>query len=525
MAQKRSYEDLVDRDRKHKKAKKEKSRKEDKVNTIPSEEQLQRDIAVPEPSTTELSKDERKAIKRAKKEQAKLKPLHERTAEAFKDSGYSSPATKEERKALKRALKVARKAERPAHTSEAATNGQAAVEDGTAGSTSSATGLSPAAAGYREHNALTALPQVDIDKYVSEQVLTIEDPLKQTHRPIISFDYLPVKDDAERAPFADFSSPTPVQAACWPYLLSGRDVVGVAETGSGKTLAFGLPCIRHIQALSAKQRRAINACMVSPTRELAMQIYEQLAKLAEPAQLKVTCVYGGVSKDVQRDALPGTNILVATPGRLNDFMQEGVIDISKATYLVLDEADRMLDKGFEDDVRKIISRTSPTGRQTLMFTATWPPSVRDLASTFMETPVRVTIGDNPGGELRANARISQEVEVIDEWEKQARLIELLKQYQSGINKKDRILVFCLYKKEATRIEEFIRRKGFSVAGIHGDLNQQKRTESLDAFKRGVVPLLVATDVAARGLDIPAVKVVINVTFPLTVEDYVHRIGR
>lgn len=265
--------------------------------------------------------------------------------------------------------------------------------------------------------------------------------------------------------------------------------------------------------------------MVSPTRELAMQIYEQLSKIAKPAGLKATCVYGGTSKDEQRATLKGTHILVATPGRLNDFIQEGSIDLSNANYLVLDEADRMLDTGFEQEVRKIISSCASTGRQTLMFTATWPPSIRDLASTFMDNPVKVTIGDNASGELRANTRITQEVEVIDEFEKQGRLIQLLKQYQSGKNKNDRILVFCLYKKEATRIEEFIRRKGFNVAGIHGDLNQAKRTESLAAFKDGKVPILVATDVAARGLDIPAVKVVINVTFPLTAEDYVHRIGR
>jgi ATP-dependent RNA helicase DBP3 len=256
-----------------------------------------------------------------------------------------------------------------------------------------------------------------------------------------------------------------------------------------------------------------------------MQIYEQLAKLATPAGLKVTCVYGGVNKDAQRETLTGTHVVVATPGRLNDFLEEGSINLSSTTYLVLDEADRMFDKGFEPEVRKIASATASTGRQTLMFTATWPQSVRNLASTFMDNPVKVTIGDNASGELRANARVVQEVEVIEEREKQSRLIRLLNQYQSGKNRTDRILVFCLYKKEATRIEEFIRRKGYPVAGIHGDLNQQRRTESLDAFKRGTVPLLVATDVAARGLDIPAVKLVINVTFPLTVEDYVHRIGR
>ncbi len=496
-----------------KKAKKEKKHRLDKPAAAPPNAAAEiADVAVAkeevvngdESAKKGLSKEERKALKRAKKEQAKLQDSN---GDVVKDSGYSSAASKEEKKALKRAAKAAQEAK------DLESVWDASPDD------------SKPKQGYTEHSELSALPQAEIDKFVADLALSIDDPLKQSYRPITSFKYLPVKDEADRAPFAAFKSPTPIQSACWPYLLAGRDVVGVAETGSGKTLAFGLPCIRHIESMSRKQRQSISACMVSPTRELAMQIHEQLSELAKPAHLKVTCVYGGVHKDIQREMLRGTNILVATPGRLNDFIQEGAIDLSESTYLVLDEADRMLDTGFEDDVRKIISQTSPTGRQTLMFTATWPQSVRDLASTFMTTPVKVTIGDNASGELRANVRISQEVEVIEEMQKQGRLIELLKQYQSGKNKNDRILVFCLYKKEATRIEEFIRRRGFPVAGIHGDLNQQKRTESLDLFKTGKVPCLVATDVAARGLDIPAVKVVINVTFPLTVEDYVHRIGR
>jgi len=214
--------------------------------------------------------------------------------------------------------------------------------------------------------------------------------------------------------------------------------------------------------------------------------------------------------------LEGVSAIVATPGRLNDYIQEGSIDLSKVGYMVLDEADRMLDKGFEMEVKRIVETTPSSGRQTLMFTATWPPSVRELADTFMTTPIRVNIGDNPTGELRANTRIDQQVEVMDPMAKNDRLLALLRQYQSGKNKTDRILVFCLYKKEATRIEGFIRSRGFNVGGIHGDLSQQQRTASLEAFKLGKVPLLVATDVAARGLDIPAVKVVINVTFPLTV---------
>ena len=301
-------------------------------------------------------------------------------------------------------------------------------------------------------------------------------------------------------------------------------MVGVAETGSGKTLAFGVPCVRYISSLPRDQRRGIKAVIVSPTRELAVQIYDQLVALATPAGLQVVCVYGGVPKDPQVAACRKAHIVVATPGRLNDLIGDGSADLSKAAYVVLDEADRMLDKGFEEPIRQIILQT-PKKRQTLMFTATWPPSVRELASTFMNSPVKITIGDNVSGELRANVRIKQLVEVVDPRAKEQRLLQLLKQYQSGKNKDDRILVFCLYKKEAVRIENFIRMKGFRVGGIHGDLSQEKRSASLAAFKDGQVPLLVATDVAARGLDIPAVKLVINVTFPLTAEDYVHRIGR
>ncbi|TKA83294.1 ATP-dependent RNA helicase DBP3 [Friedmanniomyces simplex] len=495
--------------------------------TEPSNEE---DVAVPEQldtaldvrrtaeSAESLSKEERKALKRAKKDAANVSETHE-VADTTSDQDATAKA---ERKALKHAEKAARKAAKSSKPEGGTTNGEATASNNDVAVASGREDVRESA--YRDHNGLAALPQSDIDVFVAEKQLAIEDPQKQPCRPIIDFKYLP-GDATQRAPFAKFSAPTPIQAACWPYLFAGRDVIGVAETGSGKTLAFGVPCVRYIASLPKTQRSGVKACMVSPTRELAMQIHEQLVKLAEPAGVKVVCVYGGMSKDEQRKTLKGAHVVVATPGRLNDFLQEGAIDLSGATYVVLDEADRMLDKGFEDEVRKIISTTAPTGRQTLMFTATWPPSVRELADTFMKEPVKVTIGENASGELRANARIVQEVEVTTQVDKQPRLIQLLKQYQSGKNKNDRILVFCLYKKEATRIEEFIRRRGFNVGGIHGDLSQQKRTESLEAFKLGKVPILVATDVAARGLDIPAVKLVINVTFPLTVEDYVHRIGR
>ncbi|KAJ5234478.1 ATP-dependent RNA helicase dbp3 [Penicillium citrinum] len=380
---------------------------------------------------------------------------------------------------------------------------------------------------YTEASALSALPQSEIDTYLSEKVIKFTDPSADAPalRPLISFDYLPPSDSDLYAPLKSFPAPTPIQAATWPLLFAGRDVIGIAETGSGKTLAFGLPCLRKLTE-SKKSQKAYHptAVIISPTRELAMQIYDQLIKFAEVAKAGVTCIYGGVRKDEQREALKTAAVVVATPGRLKDLQNDGSVNLGKVKYLVLDEADRMLDKGFEQDIKDIIQPMPVSRRQTVMFTATWPRSVRDLASTFMSSPVTVTIGGDPSADPRANTRIKQEVEVLDGREKENRLIQLLNRSQKGKNP-EKVLVFCLYKKEAMRVERTISYKGFKVAGIHGDLNQSDRFRNLEAFKSGAATVLVATDVAARGLDIPAVKLVINVTFPLTVEDYVHRIGR
>ena len=505
-----------------KKSKKDKSKKLSKTAAVDATE-TNGDAQAVENSDDEssLSKAERKAAKKAKKAAKEAKKALKAAAGADSDE----PAEENE-EAIKAAEKAARKAEKKrakALAKDEATEPVPSSKPAPVETTSSAATVE--SGDYVESKELTQLPQSEVDAFLAKNTMAIQDPKPAARklRPILNFKYLPV-DDAQRAFFAKFSAPTPIQAAVWPYLLSGRDMVGVAETGSGKTLAFGVPCVRYIAALPKNERKGVKAVIVSPTRELAVQIYDQLVALATPAGLSVVCVYGGVPKDPQVAACKKAHIVVATPGRLNDLIGDGSADLSKAEYVVLDEADRMLDKGFEEAIRQIISQT-PKKRQTLMFTATWPPSVRDLASTFMNSPVRITIGDNQSGELRANVRIKQLVEVVDPRGKEQRLLQLLRQYQSGKNKDDRILVFCLYKKEAMRIEDFIRRQGFRVGGIHGDLSQERRSASLAAFKEGHVPLLVATDVAARGLDIPAVKLVINVTFPLTAEDYVHRIGR
>lgn len=452
------------------------------------------------------------------------------------DAGTNTRAARKAEKEEKKRLKTIKKLQdKDIPTIYPATGSDAASRaSGSLGPASN--GISVPGLPYVEDSALSSLPQSDVDSFQSANFISIIDPSSATPlRPIIKFSHLPKNILAHW--FTNFKAPTPIQAAAWPFLLSNRDVIGVAETGSGKTLAFGVPCIRSIlTSTSAKPKpkpkpspsdsAQARAVIVSPTRELAVQIHEQMEKLALPAHLATACIYGGVPKDPQRDALKTAHIIVATPGRLNDLIEEGAADLSQVKYLVLDEADRMLDKGFEDAIRTIISRTPATasGRQTLMFTATWPPSVRELAATFMSQPVHITIGaNNPGGELRANKRITQVVEVVEPEAKQGRLLQIIKQHGGSNNA--RILIFCLYKKEAMRIEGYLHSKGLRVAGIHGDLNQAKRMQSLEAFKSGACPLLVATDVAARGLDIPNVKLVLNVTFPLTVEDYVHRIGR
>lgn len=418
---------------------------------------------------------------------------------------------------------------------------------------------SSSSAGYVQAADLTALPQSSIDSFLSEHTVTIEDRTTSTStpplRPLTKFAYLPTYPGVRPGFFDSFKAPTSIQAVTWPYLLSGRDVVGIAETGSGKTLAFGLPCIRDVAAdvLSAvtnddaegKRRGgkgkkngsgpSVKAVIMSPTRELAIQIHQQLDNLADhSAGIHVACLYGGAPKDEQREALKRASVAIGTPGRLKDILSEDPSRFGQVRYVVLDEADRMLDKGFEEEIASILKllpkSTDEKPRQTVMFTATWPSSIQKLAGSYMRSPVKITVGQlgDPDAGPRANLRISQSVEVMDPSGKDSRLLQLLRDHEKATKgKKDqrRVLVFCLYKKEASRVEGNLKYRGIAAGGIHGDMNQSARLASLAAFKDGSVPVLVATDVAARGLDIPDVGLVINVTFPLTIEDYVHRIGR
>lgn len=374
-----------------------------------------------------------------------------------------------------------------------------------------------------ESTGSTTLPkpsQATIDSFYKENEVTVEDPKNTNLPPVIDFAQLSL-DPQIQSEISKFPKPTPIQAVSWPYLLNGRDVIGVAETGSGKTFAFGVPAIDNL-IKSGNKPRGVQVLVISPTRELASQTYDNLILLTEKGDLGCCCVYGGVPKYEQREQLKRSQVVVATPGRLLDLIQEGSVDLANVSYLVLDEADRMLEKGFEEDIKNIVSGTNRK-RQTLMFTATWPKEVRELAATFMNDPVKVSIGNTD--ELSANKRITQIVEVIGQFDKDKKLLDLLKKYHSGPKKDEKVLIFALYKKEAARVEKTLQYRGYNVAAIHGDLSQQQRTQALNEFKTGKSNLLLATDVAARGLDIPNVKTVINLTFPLTVEDYVHRIGR
>ncbi|KAF6260407.1 P-loop containing nucleoside triphosphate hydrolase protein [Scenedesmus sp. NREL 46B-D3] len=372
---------------------------------------------------------------------------------------------------------------------------------------------------YNEHPAVAGMSEQQVQE-VHEQRRTAVEGCDL--RPVLSFEQTGLPANMLHAT-RDFVTPSPIQSQCWPIILSGHDMIGIAATGSGKTLAFGLPMLRHIAAQregGVVTGKGPVALVMAPTRELALQIAAVLEDAGSKCGIGSVCVYGGVPKHPQVSALrSGVDIVVGTPGRLEDLMQDGACKLHNVTYLVLDEADRMLDLGFEPHIRAISSQVR-SDRQTLMFSATWPTAVQQLAQNYLSEPVKVTIGSQ---DLAASHSVTQLVEVVEQHQRDDRLLALLGKYHSS--RSNRIIIFVLYKKEAPRVEALLSRKGWKAAAIHGDISQTQRTAAVEAFKAGTCPLLIATDVAARGLDIPDVEVVINYSFPLTIEDYVHRIGR
>jgi len=317
-----------------------------------------------------------------------------------------------------------------------------------------------------------------------------------------------------------YTEPTPVQTAAIPTLLKGRDVLAGAETGSGKTAAFGLPLLQRLltpaAAVHARTGNRIRALILAPTRELAGQIGEDLAAFARhlPARLKIVVAYGGVKINPQMmDLRGGADVLVATPGRLLDLYDQHAIALGHVEILVLDEADRLLSLGFSDELAEI-QHLLPVKRQTMLFSATFPDEVRDLADFWQRNALAVDVTP------RAEIAITQRVITVDQERKAALLIHLLK-----TSDWPQVLVFASAKNTCNRLLMKLGKAGIQVAVLHGDLSQGARNQALQEFKAGQLHVLVATDVAARGLDIKGLPCVINIELPRSPNDYVHRIGR
>ncbi len=321
-----------------------------------------------------------------------------------------------------------------------------------------------------------------------------------------------------------YTAPTPVQQQTIPALLAGRDVIGSARTGTGKTAAFVLPALQRLAATAAVVRSSGHHAVsrprilvLAPTRELAQQVATQAVQYGQYLRVRVVCIYGGAPYPVQnRELARGVDLLVATPGRLIDHLERGRIDLSQLEMLVLDEADRMLDMGFIEDVERIAART-PKTRQTVLFSATFETAIARLAARLLRDPVRIEIE----GDKRPPAAIDQRVHFTDDHAHKHRILDHL---LADIEMTQSI-VFIATKRDAESLAIRLRGEGHAAAALHGDMDQRERTRTLSDMRRGSVRTLVATDVAARGLDVAGISHVINFDLPRQAGDYVHRIGR
>lgn len=310
---------------------------------------------------------------------------------------------------------------------------------------------------------------------------------------------------------------TPIQNRAIPHALNGQDVMGLAQTGTGKTLAFGLPLITRLQSYGTKPApKTVRALILAPTRELANQISTSLKALTDGTHFKVGLVVGGVAINPQiKRVARGTDIIVATPGRLIDLMERKALDFQDTDFLVLDEADQMLDLGFIHALRQI-SNVLPTERQTMLFSATMPKQMAEIANTYLTNPIRIQV--NPPG--KAADKITQSIHFIAKAEKTSLLIELLDAHRDEAS-----IVFVRTKHGADRLMKALLKAGYAAAAVHGNKSQGQRERAIAAFRAEETRVLVATDVAARGLDIPIVRHVYNYDLPNVPDNYVHRIGR
>jgi len=371
---------------------------------------------------------------------------------------------------------------------------------------------------YMEHPAVQNMSESESHAFRTENQMTIVG--EGIPKPVRTFEEASMPEYVlEAVNKLGFEKPSAIQAQGWPMALLGRDMIGISATGSGKTLAFLLPAIVHINAQPYLQPGdGPIVLVIAPTRELAVQIKVECDKFGHSSGIKNTCVYGGVPKRGQQEDLRrGVEICICTPGRMIDMLEQNSTNLRRVTYLVLDEADRMLDMGFEPQLRKIVSQVRPD-RQTLMWSATWPKEVQGIARDFLTNAYQVTIGSL---EVKANKNIEQIIELVEEYDKPRRLAGIMKQhYSSG-----KILIFSETKRNCDNLTRQLRMDGYNARCIHGDKSQQERDWVLKEFKEGTANLMVATDVAARGLDVKNITLVVNYDMPSNFEDYVHRCGR
>ncbi|HEX4479783.1 MAG TPA: DEAD/DEAH box helicase [Rudaea sp.] len=315
-----------------------------------------------------------------------------------------------------------------------------------------------------------------------------------------------------------YTEPTPIQAAAIPTVLAGRDILAGAQTGTGKTAAFALPMLERLfaNASTPNGKRKTRALILAPTRELAAQVHESVRTYAKHLRIFSTAIFGGVSMGPQMDALRrGVDIIVATPGRLIDHMERRTVDLSGVEVLVLDEADRMLDMGFLPAIKRILG-VLPKQRQTLLFSATFAEEIKQLAAQFMRDPAEIQVAARNS----VAATITHRVHPVDGARKRDALLHLL-----AADSRRQTLVFSRTKHGADKLATFLEKSGLRTAAIHGNKSQGARTRALKDFKGGKVVILVATDIAARGLDIDQLPIVVNYDLPMVAEDYIHRIGR
>ncbi len=309
-----------------------------------------------------------------------------------------------------------------------------------------------------------------------------------------------------------YTTPTPIQKKAIPMILRGRDIIGLAQTGTGKTAAFVLPILQH---LLQGPRGKVRALIVAPTRELAEQTHQEIVKLGRNTKIRSVTIYGGVSKGPQLAALRrGVEIVVACPGRLLDHVYAGALDLSHVEVLVLDEADRMCDMGFLPDIRRII-KLVPEKRQTLFFSATMPPDIRALADKILTDPESVQIGT-----IAPAGTVSHALYPVPETRRKELLVAMLRRTKTG-----RVLVFTRTKHRADNLAVYMKKQGYRVAALQGNMTQNQRQQAINGFRSGKTDMLVATDIAARGIDVSKISHVVNFDMPDTVDAYTHRIGR